>query len=186
MNVELIHKTSTGRSRSNHTRERATLPPPSEVCKSRRTKLYHDRNRAYRNPCPWTELRCLNFLFGSPSVEAMTLRKSCMIRYHFRSNIQMRRTPAHPLHSFFSRRTTSPYNLTIRLCFSDSTANLGTALAGRQTRLSGESGLGALLDLLIGLGEDELDVAGVGHVGVDLASISTGIHRDNWCKRTRP
>lgn len=101
----------------------------------------------------------------------MTLRKSCMIRYHFRSNIQMRRTPAHPLHSFFFR-TTSPYNITIRLCLSDGAANLGTALAGGQTRLSGESGQGTLLDLLVGLGEDELDVAGVGHVGVDLARVS--------------
>jgi hypothetical protein len=27
---------------------------------------------------------------------------------------------------------------------------------------------GTLLDLLVGLGEDELNVAGVGHVGVDL------------------
>lgn len=32
-------------------------------------------------------------------------------------------------------------------------------------------GRGTLLDLLIGLGEDELDVAGVGHVRVDLKTL---------------
>lgn len=32
----------------------------------------------------------------------------------------------------------------------------------------GEGSLGGLGDLLVSLGEDELDVAGVGHVGVDL------------------
>lgn len=31
---------------------------------------------------------------------------------------------------------------------------------------------GSLLDLLLTLGKDELDVAGVGHVGVDLGSVS--------------
>lgn len=56
--------------------------------------------------------------------------------------------------------------MAIRLCLDESTADLGTTLAGRETDLGVG---GALLDLLIGLGEDELDVAGVGHVGVDLS-----------------
>ena len=46
-------------------------------------------------------------------------------------------------------------------------------LAGRQASLGVEGGLGTLLDLLLGLGEDQLDVAGVGHVRVDLETIST-------------
>lgn len=54
---------------------------------------------------------------------------------------------------------------TTRLCLGESTADLGAALAGREAGL--EVLLGGLLDLLIGLGEDELDVAGLGHVGVD-------------------
>jgi hypothetical protein len=59
------------------------------------------------------------------------------------------------------------YHEAIRLCLSQGTADLGAALAGRQAG-SLEGGLGGLGDLLISLGEDELDVAGVGHVGVDL------------------
>lgn len=55
--------------------------------------------------------------------------------------------------------------MAIRLCLNESTADLGTTLAGRETDLLV---LGGLLDLLGSLGEDELDVAGVGHVGVDL------------------
>lgn len=55
--------------------------------------------------------------------------------------------------------------MAIRLCVNESTADLGTTLAGREADLGVG---GTLLDLLIGLGEDELDVAGVGHVGVDL------------------
>lgn len=38
-------------------------------------------------------------------------------------------------------------------------------------RLVANNRLG-LLDSLVGLGEDELDVAGVGHVGVDLRHVS--------------
>lgn len=55
--------------------------------------------------------------------------------------------------------------MAIRLCLNESTADLGTTLAGRETDLLV---LGGLLDLLGSLGEDKLDVAGVGHVGVDL------------------
>lgn len=55
--------------------------------------------------------------------------------------------------------------MAIRLCLDESTADLGATLAGRETDLGVG---GALLDFLVGLGEDELDVAGVGHVGVDL------------------
>lgn len=54
-----------------------------------------------------------------------------------------------------------------RLCLNKSTADLGTTLAGREVSLLLKVG-GTLLDLLVGLGEDELNVAGVGHVGVDL------------------
>jgi hypothetical protein len=55
------------------------------------------------------------------------------------------------------------------LSFSNSAANLGTALTGGETgRLFGD-GVWSLLDNFVGLGEDELDVARVGHVGVDLA-----------------
>lgn len=43
------------------------------------------------------------------------------------------------------------------------------ALAGVQVRLAG-NGLGSLLDDLLALGEDQLDVAWVGHVWVDLES----------------
>lgn len=79
--------------------------------------------------------------------------------------------------------------MAIRLCLNESTADLGTTLAGRETDLLV---LGGLLDLLGSLGEDELDVAGVGHVGVDLeskVSISdTESNREPWDykKRTRP
>lgn len=57
--------------------------------------------------------------------------------------------------------------MAIRLCLNESTADLGTTLAGREVGLLLKVG-GTLLDLLVGLGEDELNVAGVGHVGVDL------------------
>jgi hypothetical protein len=55
--------------------------------------------------------------------------------------------------------------MAIRLCVNESTADLGTTLAGREVLLLLNDGL---LDLLVSLGEDELNVAGVGHVGVDL------------------
>jgi hypothetical protein len=48
----------------------------------------------------------------------------------------------------------------------DGLANAGTALPRAKVLIANDS-LG-LLDSLLGLGEDELDVAGVGHVGVDL------------------
>lgn len=67
----------------------------------------------------------------------------------------------------FSTRPLTP-SYAIRLCLNESTADLGATLAGREAGLLLKGGLGALLDLLIGLGEDELDVAGVGHVRVDL------------------
>lgn len=57
--------------------------------------------------------------------------------------------------------------MAIRLCLNESTADLGATLAGREADLLVVAGL---LDLLGSLGEDELNVAGVGHVGVDLES----------------
>jgi hypothetical protein len=53
------------------------------------------------------------------------------------------------------------------LSFGDGAADLGTTLAGGETGLAG-NGKRALLDNLLALGEDELDVARVGHIGVDL------------------
>lgn len=46
-------------------------------------------------------------------------------------------------------------------------AHARTTLSRVQALLTADNGLG-LLDDLLGLGKDELDVAGVGHVGVDL------------------
>lgn len=46
-----------------------------------------------------------------------------------------------------------------------------SALAGVQVRLAG-NGLGGLLNNLLALGEDQLDVAWVGHVWVDLYQVS--------------
>jgi hypothetical protein len=46
-------------------------------------------------------------------------------------------------------------------------ADAGTALARVQTDITVSDSVG-LLDVLLVLGEDELDVARVGHVGVDL------------------
>ena len=52
----------------------------------------------------------------------------------------------------------------------DGLAAQGTALSGAQVGvLAGDGGIG-LLDHLLTLGQDQLDVAGVGHVGVDLRS----------------
>lgn len=54
------------------------------------------------------------------------------------------------------------------LSFGNSAADLGTALTGGETgRVCGDD-VRSLLDNFVGLGEDELDVARVGHVGVDL------------------
>lgn len=62
-----------------------------------------------------------------------------------------------------------PIHLAIKahLSGSDGTADASTALAGGKVGLLADNGLG-LLDDLIGLSEDHLNVAGVGHVGVDL------------------
>jgi hypothetical protein len=64
--------------------------------------------------------------------------------------------------------------MAIRLCLDESTADLGATLAGREADLLVGAGL---LDLLSSLGEDELDVAGVGHVGVDLERKKVSIFR---------
>lgn len=55
-----------------------------------------------------------------------------------------------------------------RLCLDESTADLSTTLAGREVSLLTLDNVGALLDDFLTLGKDELDVARVGHVGVDL------------------
>lgn len=82
------------------------------------------------------------------------------------------RTPANPSTAIrFSYRApfSSSSPCATRLCLNESLADLGAALAGGQMGLL--EGRGTLLDLLIGLGEDELDVAGVGHVRVDLKTL---------------
>lgn len=53
----------------------------------------------------------------------------------------------------------------------DGLAETGTALSRAEVLVTLGDGIG-LLDDLISLGEDELDVAGVGHVGVDLSWVS--------------
>ena len=52
----------------------------------------------------------------------------------------------------------------IRLCLNQGTAELGAALARRETDGLLGGGLG---DFFVGLSEDELNVAGLGLVGVD-------------------
>lgn len=52
---------------------------------------------------------------------------------------------------------------------SDGLANTGTTLSGAKVLLAANNDVG-LLDDLLTLGKDQLDVAGVGHVGVDLFS----------------
>lgn len=60
------------------------------------------------------------------------------------------------------------------LSFGDGAADLGTALTGGETgRIFGDD-VRSLLDNFVALGEDELDVARVGHVGVDLISLAGG------------
>lgn len=79
----------------------------------------------------------------------------------------------------------------------DGLADARTALPRVQTDiLAGDNGIG-LLDDLLGLGEDQLDVAGVGHVGVDLDRdvskfclwaffVGVDDREGSWCRRTRP
>lgn len=77
--------------------------------------------------------------------------------------------PIPPQSFSFLTHHRSPFPLAIRLCLNQSTAELSTTLAGRQMSDLLGSGLG---DLLVGLSEDELDVAGLAHVGVDLEKVS--------------
>ena len=70
-------------------------------------------------------------------------------------------------HSFSDYFTTFPPTPTNRLCL-DGTADLSTALAGAEASLLALDNVRALLDELLTLGKDQLDVARVGHVGVDL------------------
>ena len=72
---------------------------------------------------------------------------------------------------FFIRHTHTHHPLlsSAHLSFGDSAADLGTALTGGETgRIFGDD-VRSLLDDLFTLGEDELDVARIGHVGVDLS-----------------
>lgn len=61
----------------------------------------------------------------------------------------------------------SPKSLMPHLCGSDSLAAESTTLSRAQVGVLADNGLGLLNDLLT-LGKDQLDVAGVRHVGVDL------------------
>lgn len=66
---------------------------------------------------------------------------------------------------------TLPPTPTHRLCLNESTAELSTTLAGAEADLLDSGTLG---DGLLTLGKDELDVAGVGHVGVDTTVSTVG------------
>ena len=57
---------------------------------------------------------------------------------------------------------------TIRLSLGKGAADLSTTLPGVQAGLLALNDVGSLLDDFLALGEDELDVARVGHVGVNL------------------
>lgn len=82
----------------------------------------------------------------------------------------MNRTHATKIEDPFLKRLKS---WEVRLCGGDGLAGAGTALAGVEADvLATGDGLG-LLDDLLALGEDELDVAGVGHVGVNLQCVSS-------------
>lgn len=79
------------------------------------------------------------------------------------------RTPFRKKSEALNQNIPSSNHLAIKahLSGSDGTADASATLAGGKVSLLADNGLG-LLDDLIGLSEDELDVAGVGHVGVDL------------------
>lgn len=75
----------------------------------------------------------------------------------------MRKSKTHQLHPIAPQSSS-------RLRLGDGTVDLGTALSRAQAcRVAGER-VGSLLDDLLALREDQLDVAGVGHIGVDLAA----------------
>ena len=75
---------------------------------------------------------------------------------------------------------------TSHLSSGDSLADAGAALPRAKVGVLANNGL-RLLDGLLGLGEDELDVAGVGHVRVDLRQVSFVVFRRLGIgKRTRP
>jgi hypothetical protein len=73
-----------------------------------------------------------------------------------------------PIHSFSDYYHALSRPLAVRLSLSEGSADLGTALAGAEV-LFALHNVGTLLDDLLTLSEDQLDVARVGHVGVDLS-----------------
>lgn len=85
--------------------------------------------------------------------------RDCFLSFPFLSKGNFYSTHTHP---------SLPRTRLKCLSFGDSAADLGTTLTGGEAgRLSGNN-VRSLLDNFVGLGEDELDVARVGHVGVDL------------------
>ncbi len=107
-------------------------------------------------------------------------RKNAMLAYTDpeESQAQSKRTPLVP----------TPTS-SLPLSSGDSLADAGTALPRAEVLVHASDSL-RLLDGLLGLGEDELDVAGVGHVRVDLRHVSLVVFRPKACwesgKRTRP
>lgn len=85
--------------------------------------------------------------------------KKCHARVH-RSGRKVKPSQKDP--PMFPRKLTAS-----DLSSGDSLADAGAALPRAEVGVLADNGLG-LLDSLLSLGEDELDVAGVGHVGVDL------------------
>lgn len=84
-------------------------------------------------------------------------------------NQQWAEQPAHRASNSIARH---PSSCRIDLSGSKGLADASTTLPGVQADLlTGNNSVG-LLDNLLSLGEDQLDVAGVGHVGVDLESLS--------------
>jgi hypothetical protein len=99
-----------------------------------------------------------------PSLKPSSKLFSLFFPLPFKRKIFIQHTHTHSTHSYRSAH----------LSFSDSAADLGTALTGGETgRIFGDD-VRSLLDNFFGLGEDELDVARVGHVGVDLNSLAGG------------